>query len=323
MNAYLRELLSELSIEAPIGYQRLSIIPLRIRSASGLEYLTLDESCAALVTVEESSPAGSVPELRVRNRAKERVFIPDGATLIGAKQNRVVNLSIMLAPESVTVIPVSCVERGRWRPLGQYFTQGAFTDSPLRAILCAGTTASLKQGGKVHVDQGVVWGHVEAMLGSAGVDAPTRAYHALYEKWHLELADYQARFQLPSNAGGVAAAIDGRLEAVDLFDKPSTLHKLWPRLLKCYLLAALGPGASRGSKADVKEFLEPVLSSPGESYVPVGVGATVRLASKDAVGAALVCDGRLLHLSVFAAGMAGQGEGQAQAAAPPGREPSS
>jgi hypothetical protein len=303
MTANLHQMLSELSVEAPIGYQRLRIIPLRFRRASSLEYLTLDESSAALVAVEESSPAGSVPELRVRNRAKERVFIPDGTTLIGAKQNRVVNLSVMVAPESVTVIPVSCVEHGRWRSVSPQFAHGAFADSPLRAMLCAGTTDSLKTTGKVHVNQGAVWSHVEAVLDSAGAEAPTRAYHAVYEKWHQELADYQARLRLPSSACGVVAEIDGMLEAVDLFDKPSTLHKLWPRLVRSYLLAALRPEAPRGSKTDAKEFLECVFHSPGESYVPVGVGTTVRLTSTDVVGAAMICDGQLVHLSAFANGI--------------------
>src|SRR5215470_1834672 len=104
MTANLRQLLSEMSIEVPIDYQRLRIIPLRLKCRSELEYLTFDESTAALVTIEESSASGSVPHLCVRNRAKYRVFLPDGSTLTGAKQNRVVNLSVMIAPESVTVI---------------------------------------------------------------------------------------------------------------------------------------------------------------------------------------------------------------------------
>jgi hypothetical protein len=323
MSANLRELLSELSVETPIGYQRLRIIPLRLRSASGLEYLTLDESCAALVTIEESSPSGTVPELRVRNCAKKRVFIPDGTTLIGAKQNRVVNLSVMVAPESVTVIPVSCVERGRWQSVSPQFAHGAFADSPLRAMMCAAATASLKTAGKVHVNQGAVWSHVEDVLNSAGAEAPTRAYHAVYEKWHQELADSQARLRLPASASGVAAEIDGLLVAVDLFDKPSTLHKLWPKLVRSYLVAALRPEAPRGRKADVKPFLERILGLPGESYMPVGVGVTVRLASGDAIGAALLCDGGLVHLSIFADGMPEPGDAQPPRSAPPGQEPGS
>jgi hypothetical protein len=183
MTANLRELLPELSIEAPIGYQKLRITPLRLRSTSALEYLTLDESSAVLVTIEESSPSGSVPELRVRNRAKDRVFIPDGSTLTGAKQNRVVNLSVLLAPESVTVIPVSCVERGRWSSLTRHCSPSGVSDSALRAMMCRGATDSLRKSQSVGVDQGAVWHYVEGMLCGTGAASPTRAYHALYERW--------------------------------------------------------------------------------------------------------------------------------------------
>jgi hypothetical protein len=246
MTANLRALLSELSIEAPVSYQKLRIIPLRLRSTSDLEYLTLDEASAALVTVEESSAAGAVPELRVRNRAKGRVFIPDGSTLSGAKQNRVVNLSVMLAPESVTVIPVSCVERGRWSHLARHCSPSSHSDSALRAMLCREVKDSLRKSGSVGVDQGAVWDYVEGMLCGSGAASPTRAYHALYEKWQQELADYEAHLPAPEGACGVAVEVDGRVQAVDLFDKPETLRRLWPGLAKGYVLAALAPGAVSG-----------------------------------------------------------------------------
>jgi hypothetical protein len=209
----------------------------------------------------------------------------------------------MVAPESVTVIPVSCVERGRWRSLTPHFAAGCFADSPLRAKMCREATESLKKAGKVHVDQGEVWSHVDGMLAGAGAYSPTAAYHALYEKWEPELAEYEARLRPTENAGGVAVEVDGRLEAVDLFDKPGTLHKLWPRLLRSYVLAALRPEVLHGKKTDVRGFLENALSSEGEAYEPVGVGTTIRLTNREAVGAALVCEGQVVHLSVFANGV--------------------
>src|SRR5262245_5907566 len=202
MTANLRELLPELSIEAPIGYQKLRITPLRLRRTSALEYLTLDESSAVLVTIEETSPSGSVPELRVRNRAKDRVFIPDGSTLTGAKQNRVVNLSVLLAPESVTVIPVSCVERGRWSFLTRHCSPSGVSDSALRAMMCRGAMDSLRKSESVGIDQGAVWHHVEGMLCGSGIASPTRAYHALYERWRQELAEYEAHLPVPGTPAG-------------------------------------------------------------------------------------------------------------------------
>ena len=55
-----------------------------------------------------------MPELTVENRADLPVLIVDGEELVGAKQNRVANLTMLLPAEKTTIIPVSCVEAGRW-----------------------------------------------------------------------------------------------------------------------------------------------------------------------------------------------------------------
>jgi hypothetical protein len=38
----------------------------------------------------------------------------DGEQLVGAKQNRILNMTVLVAAETEVTIPVSCVERGRW-----------------------------------------------------------------------------------------------------------------------------------------------------------------------------------------------------------------
>lgn len=79
------------------------------------DYLRLDEALAGGdVEVTETSAAGEVPELRLENRGELPVLLRDGEELVGAKQNRVLNLTI-LAPAGTTIrIPVSCVEQSRW-----------------------------------------------------------------------------------------------------------------------------------------------------------------------------------------------------------------
>ncbi len=67
-----------------------------------------------LVTVTEVSQSGSVPELKVVNKADVPVLLLDGEELAGAKQNRVLNTTILLMEHSETIIPVSCTEHGRW-----------------------------------------------------------------------------------------------------------------------------------------------------------------------------------------------------------------
>ena len=55
-----------------------------------------------------------MPELVVENPLDERVLLYDGEELVGAKQNRILNVSVLVEAKSTLTIPVSCVEQGRW-----------------------------------------------------------------------------------------------------------------------------------------------------------------------------------------------------------------
>ena len=81
----------------------------------------LDALALGTVQIGETSEAGRVPELRVLNHGDRAVFLLDGEELIGAKQNRVLNLSILVPPHSESTIPVSCVESGRWSRRSAHF----------------------------------------------------------------------------------------------------------------------------------------------------------------------------------------------------------
>ena len=71
------------------------------------DYITLKEALDAdLIKITEIDEMGSVPELKVVNRANVPVLLLDGEELAGAKQNRVLNTTILLEQNSKTVIPV-------------------------------------------------------------------------------------------------------------------------------------------------------------------------------------------------------------------------
>src|SRR5258708_6067147 len=80
-----------------------------------LGYLTLDDALESqALKVTEMTEGGNVPTLKVVNTSGARVFLMAGEQLVGAKQNRVLNTSLMVAPEAELPVPVSCVEQGRW-----------------------------------------------------------------------------------------------------------------------------------------------------------------------------------------------------------------
>jgi len=101
-----------------------------------LEYLLLDEALSEnLMEVVELDSDGSVPELKVVNKSPKMILILDGEELVGAKQNRIVNTTILVRGNAAIVIPVSCVEHGRWAyDTPQFHSQERMMSSNLRAM---------------------------------------------------------------------------------------------------------------------------------------------------------------------------------------------
>src|SRR5512133_3615464 len=105
-------------------YRNIAIVPLIAPTDGTLQYRTLGEALATWdVAITEVSTAGSVPELMVINRANKPVLLVDGEELAGAKQNRVLNTSILVKEVSKTKIPVSCTEQGLWSYASKAFCE--------------------------------------------------------------------------------------------------------------------------------------------------------------------------------------------------------
>src|SRR5258705_10428827 len=100
--------LKSVSVGEPKSAGRLTVFPLLSAGETEPAYLMLGEAFAAgQVTVTEVSTSGSVPELRLENRAERPVLVVDGEALIGAKQNRIVNITILVPSRTAITIPVS------------------------------------------------------------------------------------------------------------------------------------------------------------------------------------------------------------------------
>src|SRR5688572_21752252 len=98
---------------APVTHGALTVIPLLGPLLSEPEWLTLGEATGQ-VRITEVNEAGSVPTLTVENLGERPILLLDGEELLGAKQNRILNTTVLVAAHATVEIPVSCVEQGRW-----------------------------------------------------------------------------------------------------------------------------------------------------------------------------------------------------------------
>src|SRR5512139_2126528 len=160
-NAVKSRLQSVQFAEAQI-YRNITIVPLIAPADGRFQYRTLGEALASWdIAITEVSAAGSVPDLLVVNRANKSVLLVDGEELAGAKQNRVLNTSILIKEVSETKIPVSCTEQGRWSYASKAFSEsGHLMAYKSRSRKTRSVHQSLEACGAPMSNQGEVWADI-------------------------------------------------------------------------------------------------------------------------------------------------------------------
>ena len=305
MNRPLNELLLTVQVLASQQECGLQVFGLRWPSESQLGYHTLDEAMAAgTLEVTEISEGGSVPTLSVTNKSDRMAFLMAGEQLVGAKQNRVLNVSMMVPPSTSLQIPVSCVEGGRWHRRSAKFASGlSMSHGKLRKMMSRQTHLGLQSARSPTSDQGAVWDEVSRKLSAMGSASASQAFEQVYQDCEIRLNDLSSRLQPPEGCQGVLFAVAGRIEGADLFDQPATLAKLWRKLVRAYALDAMEARATEAPPVttdDVSRWLQSAAGAKTESYPSPGIGSDVRLEASALSGSALVVDEQAVHLELFA-----------------------
>jgi len=283
----------------------LQLIPLfHKRERQARDYLLLDEAMENnCLKVSELTEQGNVNTLQVTNQGKQEVLILDGEELVGAKQNRMVNATILIAAESNLTIPVSCVERGRWRYESTSFDRSeVFGYSELRRKKAAYVAENLSAAGSFESNQHEVWEEIDRKQARMGSRSQTDAMHDVFSQYERELDDFITGLKPMDGQIGIAVYINGSFNCMDIFGHPEVLERLWKKLLKSYAMEALE--LKKESKKNTQhQHVEQLLTALREAefmnYPSVGLGQDVRLKSRHYIAAGLVADDVILHLAAF------------------------
>jgi hypothetical protein len=295
----------EVRVGDPVGHESLTVFPLFGEPQAGAEYLLSGEALAGgAVTVEEVNESGSVPNLLVDNRSDALVLFLEGEELRGAKQNRVLNTSVLAAAKARTTIPVSCVEQGRWHYRSRHFgAGGSHASYKLRHVLKKSVTRSAAEGHGHGSDQGEVWKEVGRQMASLGSHSFTGAMADTYESHQGRLAEFRDHLKYVEGATGLAVAVGGKVVSADLFDRSATCRKVWDRLLSGLVMDALeaGPAEAPADAGHVRQALATLREAPWKEAPAVGAGEEYRAElGGDRHASALTCGGCLVHGSLVA-----------------------
>jgi hypothetical protein len=299
--------LNTLEIAAPVHFRNLTLFPvLRPEPASPRPgYLLLQEAIAQRVArVTELNGGGSVPELRFENSSDQPVLLLDGEELVGAKQNRVLNLTILAPPKHTTILPVSCVEEGRWNFVSPEFAPAdRVMYARARAARMKDVSHSLRATGLRCSDQGAVWNEIAAKMESMDAPSPTCAMGDIYARHAVSIEEYLRAFNWQTRQAGVVFAIGGHVHGLDLLDHPAAFEMLLPKLVRSYALDALDSPATEAPPAPrqgVEQFFALLGDTQAFMEPAIGMGKDVRLNGVKVSGAALWEGERYVHLCAFA-----------------------
>jgi len=304
----LTDLIETLEIGAPATAGSLALIPLLRRGSATLGeppgYLLYERAHdMSLISIEEVDKAGTVSELRVTNRANTPVLLVEGEVLLGMKQTRVLNLTVLVPAQTTLTVPVSCVEAGRWRATSAEAVgkSDLHLVPSVRAAKTVTVARSMRRARTFDSDQGAVWAGVDRVLDRHGSHAPSRSYADLAGQDTSRFTHVARSVEPEPGQVGVIACVGGKVVCVDAFEAPQVLAALWEGLVSSYQAEAMVADSKPAKPDGARRWFRSIAAGSASVGPDIGLGAHVTVVASDVEAAALVHDGKILHLSAFPA----------------------
>lgn len=281
------------------------------------EYIAFAQGRERGVRILEREQRASVNELVIENPTDLPVLLYEGEEVLGAQQNRIFDVSVLVAAGSKLEVPVSCVEAGRWDSSRH---RNDLHPSPHAAYLKLRHMKAKAKSLRAHerlsaftearADQSAIWSEVESKSVRHGTRSPTGAMHDIYESRRAALEELRGAIRLHPGQAGAIAAVGGKLVVLDYVSRPEVFAALHGPLVQGYALDALEAEATEPAAIEVATgFALLVADCPVARRSPsLGAGDEIRIASNGVAGSALAVDEELVQLTAFPADEAERGD---------------
>jgi len=281
------------------------MVQMETLKGEGFGFLTAAPAIdSGALEIRELRSEGAVNTLLAINHTAHYYLLTDMDLLKGAKQNRVVNTSVLIMPHSKQEVDVSCVERSRWSYNSPTFTPAPrILDTKMRAAKADSLKRDKKE--KSAETQSKIWGLINEEMVSNNLISDTEDYTTILESKSMS-QESSHRFLPGKNCNGLAVFDGKNLVSFDIFGNRNA-YQYYFDLLAGNALNRVSDGAGTDSMKEAEAFyrldeyldiFESELESPVESEN--GNVATLRWSgAQQYPGFELSYEDKLVHLAGF------------------------
>jgi len=310
--------LDRAAVGAPITRAGVSAFPIYVVGTLPQPVIT---GVPDAVKISEAEVA-SVPTLSVTSVIDDPFLLVEGETIAGGRQQRTLNVTVLVPPRERLDIPVSCVEAGRWGGGSEFTGSSGQVSRRVRRAKSVTVAENVRRSGGKRSDQSLIWDTVGYELNRLGVESDTAnfaAAEAVFDRpdrdrdrdrgrgrgrgRHERLAEAAAELTdlgpLPGQCG-VVVAHGSRIVAAEIFATPDLLAGQWAAMVRAQVLDAPERVEGRPSASRALRFLQRLAAGDAVEAAGVGLGVERHIRTRRLVGQALVWDGSLVHASGFA-----------------------
>ena len=303
MTEVINNVLNDINLFQPESYKNMTIIGFNIPEKNPLDLMSLEIGLdLGLVEITEINEGGDVGQVKVINNAVTPLLLLDGEEIIGSKQNRIVNSTIIIPAKSEKIIPVSCTEAGRWNyNSSKFHYSNHMASSRVRRDKLTSVSESLRNSNTFRSNQMEVWKNIESIEDDLNLINDTSALHDSYNKKSSDIQDYKNAFKIHEKQNGVIVYINGRLVGFEIIYNSTRYKEYHDKLVESYIIDAISKENQEYEKQEFKEntFINRIKESKCEKFDSVGLGTDYRLENEDLTGSAVIYKDNLINASFF------------------------
>lgn len=303
MPTVLKNMLENLNTFPAEIHENMTVIGVNISEKNNSDLMSLEIGLnLGLVEISEVDENGSVNEVKIINKAVTPLLLIDGEEIIGSKQNRIINSTIIIPAKSEKIIPVSCTEAGRWNYNSTTFHYSKhMANSRVRRDKLISVSQSLKREKSFRSNQNKVWSNIRKIQDELEVDSTTNALHDSFVQRSYDIESYKKSFTIHENQNGLIVYINGELVGFEIMYNSRRYKEYHDKIIESYILDAISKKGEEFNKELIDEdsFLNMIKKSEFESYDSVGLGVDYRIDTDNLSGSAVIYNNKVVSASFF------------------------